>query len=451
MNAQRPLEHTADASGGPTSKVDMPGLKSPKLEYKEGDTTFNPNTQLGKIIAPVVENLARLKSEEQTFTYHTFKTVYESLKDAELSGVELTEEDRRFLVKTRVGELLRRVILHGIVAQRVDREIKTETNEEREIKAAILTPLYGARWSKWVTNPEVLPQILKEHKDEGVFVHIEEAVRPLTGRLEAPRETAAARAAMEEEIAIKVVLKDGEVFDTALQKDCNFANLALGNALKIAENFVDSNDVEKLKREYDEGEGVFYSEPVHAFSVDVDLLALMSGAEKAFTAKGREKVLLPREASIMVVEDNIIHRNFFMPLDCVENLKRYAPHQSDATTSLGEGHGYYKSAERALEVIDKHVAQGGKPPDILVTDIELAGNMTGLELVRRIKEKYPKVEIMVIYSSNIRLYKDRIDELENPKEGEPVIQKSYDKRGFDPFKFLDFITEKLKEGMQAKD
>lgn len=154
---------------------------------------------------------------------------------------------------------------------------------------------------------------------------------------------------------------------------------------------------------------------------------------------------LTRQASLMVVEDNPLHALMFHNADKIENLSvyplSYNSESENTLDKLREGQGIYTKAERALEVIEVHVKEGAKPPDMLLTDVELAGSMKGTQLIREIHERWPDVVSCMIYSSDVKRYEGEIGEL---KEDGLIIGSWY-KGDFSLDGMVDMVNPKLEK------
>jgi CheY-like chemotaxis protein len=151
-----------------------------------------------------------------------------------------------------------------------------------------------------------------------------------------------------------------------------------------------------------------------------------------------------REVYFMLVEDNPFHFAWAESLEGCENLKRYIPPESmqslDDVTRREESKGYYKSAERAFEVIEGSL----NPPDVILADIELPG-MDGIEFARKLYERETaagrKPIIVAIYSSNVFPYEKELEKL----KAEGIIVDAWHKSNFNIKQLVDTVNEKLKQ------
>jgi len=396
--------------------------------WKAGDAPFDPadirqrildeRTALGRFIKPLAQKLVELPPDRQTESLETFGLIHGFLKEKDLSGLEFTREDILFLLADRVGDLMRRPVLELAFAHMVEKEVKAESDTETRIKDSALRRLKASAWSQFVANernrPGLRDKILKEHPGEDIWVDDKQWVREFMG-----------------------LVKENPIFAYGMIK----------MTAKLADDY-DETNTPKASSDYMAhglgGRVHFYCDPEHAFNVGVSVRFTGEAVKKALGV-GEKLPALVKEASLMLVEDNAAHRLWAETLDDVKGLSRYAPQEGiladHPLTRENEGRGCYDSAERALEVIEGNIGCGGHKPDIVLSDIELLGEMKGTQLVREIHRRYPNAIILMLYTSNPERFRDDIQGL--VEEG--VISGSWNKKDFTPHKFVEAVNKQLQQ------
>jgi len=91
--------------------------------------------------------------------------------------------------------------------------------------------------------------------------------------------------------------------------------------------------------------------------------------------------------SIFIVDDH--------PIVC-DGLKQLLDHEEDMTVC-----GMAENANLAVEAINS------KEPDIMVVDISLKGGISGIELTKGIKSRYPNLPVLVLSMHDETLYAER--------------------------------------------
>lgn len=392
-------------------------------QVEAGETAF------GTHFKPLIDQLTALPEDRQKESIETFKLIHPYVKGTDFSELELCKADLLFLLTTKTGNLLRRPVLHHVFAAKVDKEVKATTPEEQRVKDILLPVFRGSSWSQFVKSPFFQQYVKKELSDDLIYMNIEES----SNSYHSAMRQAVARSEMTTTDLLNQMQSVGNTF-----MDVN-SNL-----------IVDEFHAEE-RTPYHDRSVRFYSDAWHPFNQEMDVNAIMSAlqVEKMRQNKGVENFLPPlmREQSLMIVEDNPIHRMFFEGAKHVKNLKGYAPHENTkpeegkSHRGVFEKYGEYPSAERALEVIEGNVREGGKPPDLLMTDIELAGKKNGIELIRDVHRRWPKTVICMMYSSNVPFYQNDIDALK--KDG--LIIEHWHKQDFTLGSMIRRINKELEK------
>ena len=365
------------------------------------DKVISGATQFGERIQPLLREFNRLSKEgkltEGKHTPESFEAIHDFLKGRDFSDIQFENEDIVFLLSTPIGDVMRRPFIHTVYADKAAKEVDPGSEIGKRVVDKALKIVKASGWSKFIDTKECCDHILKHHKDENIFMDVGEAVLDLGD-------------SMKDKVSSRL---KGNIFEKdvgeLLNVDFVESSEALGRLQRHAKKFLDDNAA-KMPDNYLSQEK-FYSDPGHAFAQAMDINAMCYEAEfRLHKRQSKSKLRLKRKATLMVVEDNEIHQMFFNKKDDTENLSDYTPDEKgnvgDRLDSKIRHDGFYVSAESALKTIDDNVKKGGKPPDFVITDIELAGTMNGLEMIDRIHEKYPDTTVFMVYSSNIKKYSD---------------------------------------------
>ncbi|MFC2162940.1 response regulator transcription factor [Candidatus Altiarchaeota archaeon] len=373
-------------------------------------------TEFGRFIRPVVEKLAALGDAGEKESMQTLDIVYKAIKgrEKELSQIEFTREDSLFMVTDKIGNLLRRPVIHTHFAQKMEDELTAVEPDEKALKSVFIKGLRANAWSRFVAEEAgIQDQIKAKYPDEEVFVDFMENAKGF------------------EEATAKV-----PVYSYGMVRE------AVGHAgefyAKYAKPLEAEYDAEREQAGQDKDKRAFLTDPGHAYGVKADLNLYDVYSDLSthdYTMISRMELV--REASFMLVEDNPTHTLWTRLLGKVGNLSYYKPpagSESKAESARAyEDRGVYSNAERALEVMDA----AGKPPDVLLSDIELGSGMNGIELVRKLHKERPDAIILMVYSSNPGAY-----DLESLKK-EGVISGAWDKKNFKPHDMIKTINEEL--------
>lgn len=383
---------------------------------------FPAHTAFGKLIRPLVEQLKALPPEKQTESLETLKPIHDFVKNHRLPDTELTKDDVVFLITNKVGDLIRRPLLHTYFAQTLEDGIKVESESEKKVKDILVKAMGSAAWSKFAQEPELADRIAAQYPDGGVLVDYTR----LTGE-----------------------------FSEAIKKTPMSSYLILLQATNLAERF-HQDHAPQLYDDYNrwseldpsEQKYRYYTDPDHPFSQGFDLMFARQQIQQDLGLDQTIKLpALVREASFMLVEDNPLHGLLADVLNPVENLVKYAPREEDKAANPliqeAESKGLYASAERALEVMYNRVGGGGVAPDVILSDIELLGEMNGIRFVRgvygRERAAGRNPMILMLYSSNPGPYLAEIEKL----KGEGIIMGSWHKKDFSPEKMIEAVNEEL--------
>jgi hypothetical protein len=364
-------------------------------------------TQLGSVLQPLFRRFNELSRDgaikEPEVGKETFEAVYGFMKSADFSEVQLTRQDMLFLLTTRLGELVRRPILHTLYAQQAAAEVDPGSKAGQKTKDMALALLQANGWSRFIQDEATRKHILQTHPNEGIFIDVAKETQRLTSQIAGGDDNQSDAKYAANDILTKTT-------DSLISEDLTNSTEALNRLMvhgiafkRKYELLIQSGDYKKAR---------FYSENGHAVAVGMDIRAMWNHAEANIIEKtvSGKKLKLKAKRTLMVVEDNPLHHLFFTKAEKTKRLTVYAPNKADDKSSivdfddLSMRQGFYKSAESALRTIDENVAAGGKPPDYLITDIELAGTMNGVELVKKIHEKYPDTVVFMVYSSNMDRY-----------------------------------------------
>ncbi|MFH0859660.1 MAG: hypothetical protein V1921_00495 [Candidatus Altiarchaeota archaeon] len=405
--------------------TESPGEFPPLME-------FTASTKFGQLFKPVIDQLVALPKNQRDENIATFRILWNFFGNkknlSDLAKVEFTREDLIFLLADNVGDILRRPVLDLYLAQRIDESTIAKGENEKGVKGLFLSYISGSAWSRFVKDENLRKQIMQERPDAKVWVDMHQTHENLMNLMEKP---------------------ENRIFSVGF----------LGHAAQIAQadtdRYVpivsDDYDSESRAAKANGRKSRFYTDPGHAFKLK-PTIDLMSSAAKMSLGifSGTRIPPLVKEASFMLVEDNPFHTTWADGLNHCRGLKRYAPLEidlpEDSITRKSECKGYYASGERALKVIEDKVNTGEKPPDVILSDIELEGGMNGIELTKELHRRYPKAIILMIYSSNPQPYSEEIDKL--TRKG--IIVGSWNKTTFSPKDMIAAINGKLIAGEGAQ-
>ncbi len=376
----------------------------------EGETGF------GRFIKPLIDRLNNLPADRRTENLETFKLIYGFLKGKSLARLEYTQDDVVFMMGDDIGNLIRRPILNSWYADQVDAAIEGRTDAEGEIKSMMGRYLRASGWSRFVQDPTLRDTLSKDYPGD-VYVDTLTLSRDLNVKME-----------------------EAPLFSVALAEA----------AFRICRENMDrygkpNGAVWEAEREAAKRSGRpfrFHTDPGHMFNAGTNM-----GNKKALIEMkclGRQSSMPPfrRETEFMLVEDNPFHFVWADMLDAVGNTVRYAPpkgaESQEPMVVAQESRGYYMSAERALEVMEKR----GRPPALLLTDIELPG-MNGIELIRRLHDRETasggKPIIAAVYSSNVYPYEDELGRL----TADGMIVGAWHKARFNVRDMIDAVNREI--------
>ncbi|MBU0763119.1 MAG: hypothetical protein KKD39_08855 [Candidatus Altiarchaeota archaeon] len=380
---------------------------------------------LGKVIQPLVNDLAALPQERQVESVETLGLIHSFLKGENLADVELTREDILFLITTKVGDLLRRPVLHGMFADKIEAEIETSNATEETVKGHLVTSARASRWSRFISEPAVAEKIKDAKGLEDVYIDMEDKAAELADAIGASPK--------------KAYLITMKTFHIA-------KNMRETNLPKVRDDFNWYTETQQGRKDKSVE---FYTDPGHAFNQGYDVMFI----RRYVKAKSeiRFSSTMPaflRETSFMLVEDNPVHGLLADIILTAENAKAYAPDKKDESTEpltkKSESKGRYTSAERALDVMYGAANTSGSHPDVILADIELLGKMRGIEFIREVHRREVaagrKPMIMMVYSSNPRPYTEDIKRLKD----EGIIADHWHKEDFTPEKLIETVNEQMK-------
>jgi CheY-like chemotaxis protein len=390
-------------------------------------------SEFGRYIRGLVRQLSAITGIEDTprtrrrESMQTFHTIHDFMREGDnlsrLTDLKLTREDILFLLCDPIGALVRRPVLNFQFTALLDRGIGDVTGGLVEAKDALLKPLRASAWSGFIHVDGFSEEVLAKFPGEAIWI---DTVK------EMDRFNAAVKLIPDE--AEKMVEKCFQVVRSFREP-----NIAL-----VAEDYrrVRAANPEKWD------EGPFLTDPWHAFDQGHNISFRKADVTAAQHPTNERKSGLLMKRSFMGVDDNPGHLSWVKTLKGRPNLVFYTPDEEDmpkdeATANL-ERMGCYLSAARAEEVIRKRLDAGGKPPSIIIADIE----MPGKDGIKFITDMYTSEEragrrpmILMLYSSNPDPYQKRIDEL--VKRG--IILGQWDKRTFDPEELITAINAEILE------
>lgn len=388
----------------PRSRFIQPAELSPLMELAGREHALSDSidrvvsgaTQFGKRIKPLLDEVNRLGEQGMERAEHNpqmFRAIYGFLKGRDMSDIEFDRDDIVFLLSTPVGEVLRRPLIHNIYADKAQREVDPGSDIGMRVKDKALMIIRMSGWSKFVQNEESRRYIREHHKDEGILMDVAKESKEFSSQ-------------MANEGKYDLL---GKTVDGFIREDLVQSTEAMGRLLDHGKKFYNTNSM-KLPSGWLYMDR-FYSDAGHAFSQVMDIRAMLNHAEhRLYKKRGKGRLRLRERSTLMVVEDNEIHRFFLSRMEDTKNMIPYGkPYDFKKRVMDHEefeaSRGFYPSAEKAIKAVEDTVARGGKPPDFLITDIELAGEKNGMELIREVHEKYPETTLFMVYSSNLEKYK----------------------------------------------
>lgn len=416
---------------GPPSPGDFPREMSAVLAEnpfkKEVQTVLEGNTELGRFVKPLVDSLKALPPERQAESLESFSLIYEFFKTKEVDYSGFTREDALFMLTDPVGELIRRPSVYLHFAKRLGESIKVSAGSESEtaIKELYIKRFSSQAWSKFVGNQArrgVGEQVVAAYPGEGIQVDDEELISQWMGKVH-----------QDPGFCFRMVQLSSEI---AHEFDEKYTLPLMPDYTRHCES--------KVSRAGMPPRGVFITDPPHAFGLSATTYqdSILVSMELGNVIKLPP---LAREASFMLVEDNPAHRQWTVLLANVGNLSMYEPSRrlkppDEYESGYGEG-GEYKTAEFALKAINDRVSHDGRPPDVILSDIELGSGMNGIEFVKKVKREHPDVIILMLWTSNPLRYSLQVKELIDSG----VISASFNKLDFDPRGFIDAVNNVLEK------
>jgi CheY-like chemotaxis protein len=377
-------------------------------------------TAFGRLIKPLVEELVKLPAQMQAENIESFRIIFDSLKGRTIPKMELTREDILFMITDPAGNLIRRPILSLLIAERLDEELTAQGPAEQRVKDLLIKPMKASSWSRFVNKPEAVTQIRQEYPGEEVYVDQKQIAYDFRAAIKECPTTSGLMVRKANEVAV------------SWMKD---------NVKKVDGDFKQLMNIPFADRKVK-----FITDPDHAFNQHMDLKFAMFYVD-ADLGMGDTLKLPPlvREATFMLVEDNPLHAMMVDVLGTAKGLQRYSPAREveDPLIREAEARGHYSSAERALEVIEGNIGGGGKPPDVILADIELLGEMNGIRFVKEVHRRETAAGrnpvILMLWSSNPRMYRDEIDGL--VRSG--VVAGSWNKKDARPEEIIGTINNEL--------
>jgi PAS domain S-box-containing protein len=126
-----------------------------------------------------------------------------------------------------------------------------------------------------------------------------------------------------------------------------------------------------------------------------------AGAKDAAAACGRDDATPSRSAYVLLVEDNP------QVADVASRLLDQLGHRTRTVTS----------ADDALSLLES-----GERPELVFSDVVMAGDLDGLDLARRIRERWPETPVLLATG-----YSEAAERM--PKDEFPILAKPYDLQG----------------------
>jgi len=390
---------------------------------------------LGKIIGPTLAEL--LKAErlgplppQTKECWDAFEPIYRLSKSKDV-GKKLIEAgiDREaglFLTSDTHGNLLRRFVVNTLFAQMIDDAVVAKTPAEQELKRDFVGYHRLASWSRFVTNyykaelsDEVLRNFSARHPSENILNDRDFARNFLHG-FRGKGKYAGARKEFFYELA--------------------------STAYGVASRFKETH-ARLIGPDYTAAKERFLTDPGHAFSLG-DLKFFFDVTNEVEASKIPPFV---RPVAVLLAEDDPGDALWRMNLKDVKNFSSISP---KVPQDANEEEGIITTADRAYDVMCEYMDAQKKvepsPVPIVVADIELlpvAGGMkNGLELVRKLHERYPEAVIRIVYSSNPAAYQDEVEQL--LRDG--VIDGWHDKNKFGAKVFTESTNEILKSNRVPK-
>jgi len=384
------------------------------------DRILKGESEFGRHVKPLVEKLVELPPERQTESLETLKLIHGFIRENGVPVMELTREDILFMLTDPVGNLIRRPMLHTMFANMLDEKLKAEGTSDRLVKDRFLAFLRPAAWSRFVKTTELTQEIKKAYPEGEVWVDYPKRI---------------------------------EEYRAAIRGNPMSAHLMLVEAHRLAIRFREENVVKVMEDERRQARGElkveFCTDPSHAFNQSMDLMFAHSYVAKDLGMGEHIKMpALLKPCTFMLVEDNPLHALLADVVGQAQGMTMYKPTEGLAAheelTGRWEEGGVYTSAERALEVIYGNVGGGGTPPDIILSDIELLGEMNGIQFVREVYDREKAAGrnpmILMVYSSNPGPYMGEVEKL----KADGIIVGSWHKNDFRPERMIETVNEELK-------
>lgn len=353
-----------------------------------------PQTPIGKeIIQPIVDEIDKLHPAERAPNTRTLEIVHSALQSIErrLGELDIMPADLYFLCSLTVEPTLRRGIFYTWLSEKVRlygdyllSECTEDTSKQRRYKEELVSYIKGSSWTSFFSALE------KSSLKDRLIINAPDQHRSLREARSECSDYAYSLAYYGYSLLIH--LQRITIGDTknlmSLHSEC----------VKMGLRRFDSTDL---------GHGLKWTE------------TFRSSADTYITANNN--LNLVKATRLLVIEDGIEGDALYESLHYCTNLSFMPfPRSMVASTNISirewENRGRYYDASRALGALELiWETDRTKIPNVILTDIEVAGEMTGLEFVEILKSKLPDYnpEVIIVSSSSYSRYRNRLLYLEN--------------------------------------
>jgi hypothetical protein len=333
-----------------------------------------------------------------------------------LGRMKLEKEDILFLLTHPIGQLIRRHVLNLIFAAELEAGLVARFPTEPGVAKQVGTMMSALAWSRFVQQPEVLGFL---RSDEG------QATREIVWL----------------DLRHEVELLDLSLAESPIADQLSYEAITIGRSTGHRTRYPGL-----VLPEYNSGKWRFYSDPGHAFDASATAQHMLRGCTKNrnnYVPAVEELRTLPRSVVFAYVEDNPLYG--FAIVRTLLSIAGLLPCVSALAQNEDERQGWFLTADRAWLVLLALDEARSALPELIFTDIETGGTLSGLDLLEKVAchpwqgpGRRPKM--LVTYSSNLPVYRERIERL----VAAGMIYRAWHKADFRVQTLVDALLEYLK-------
>ena len=392
------------------------GLSAASIPTHRLPYPIDRESQFGLIVAPVYDSLCSIQRDlanpdftSKEWRFAAFPILSEYFKDRDLTQITFTVNDQMCMMTDPVMNEIRRIFNHEWFAQKIMKAAQeSQAGLNTEDMTAISNLAHTIRcfgFSKFLGGEKSDLEEFTTHFPSSKDMVID----------------------MYKICEISESVSEGSQSYVGFSRQIN-ATL-LNECRAIAHKAW--NEWSKYSKSLSPGEPGLLTDPDHLWvnlACDLDLLLSFSSQRKLALSP------LSRPTTFMIVEDNPLHQWSFSDLNRLKMASFYPPsNKTERRYAKDLSSLCYSSAKEAFNSINEAIINSFLLPNVIVADIELTdSDMNGLDLVEQVdsllKEagRRSEVEIVMVYSSNLRIHDQRVSHLKS----QGIINESHIKSDF---------------------